>query len=58
MKYSKDPKCKKCGCNIASTEFVPSKKIYDSYNSKTDEYIKRICGCCGYIWREEPLDRD
>lgn len=52
-KYNQDSNCPKCDSKASALH----------YHARTtypvaDEYIKRTCVNCGYIWRETPLDKD
>jgi len=42
--------CAKCGASRAATVWV--ERCCDEH-----EHLRRVCGTCGFFWKERPLDQ-
>ena len=55
--YNKDTPCVKCGEIGAFSKYCPSQRfVYHDGSVTFPEFMKRICGICGFEWRESTLD--
>lgn len=48
--FSRNATCAKCGA-------VAMRTVWVSKCCDTPDHMKRICGACGFEWRERPLDQ-
>ncbi len=59
-KFKLDTECIKCGFKplydkYPKVEYVKANSLYAQIH---EEFILRTCRCCGFTWRELPLDME